>query len=56
MCTFSVFSDDFLALFENSTQPKIKTGTSSRKPAGKVLWGEQGNQVRLVDVHCPCLV
>ncbi|XP_060605968.1 centrosomal protein of 131 kDa-like [Ruditapes philippinarum] len=37
-------SDDFLALFENSTQPKIKSGTSSRKPAGKVLWGEQGNQ------------
>lgn len=48
MYTIHVFSDDFLALFENSTQPKIKSGTSSKKPAGnavKVLWGEPGNQV-----------
>ncbi|XP_053392932.1 centrosomal protein of 131 kDa-like [Mercenaria mercenaria] len=41
-------SDDFLALFESTAQPKIKTGTSSsKKPTGnavKVLWDEPGNK------------
>ena len=45
------FSDDFLAFFESTVPPKIKTSsaTKSKKPstnAVKVLWGEPANPVR----------
>ena len=45
------FSDDFLAFFESTVPPKIKTPSAkSKKPtanAVKVLWGEPTNPVRL---------